>query len=172
VLYVGRISFEKRLDVLLEAFRMIERRNRALVIVGTGPYVSELKELTAALEAKNVIFTGYVKDACAAYRCADVFASASDTETFGMTFVEAMHAGLPVIGVRRLGAKEVITPKCGLLVEPGSPGELGRAIEKILENKQLRESMAKEAPKRAMQYSIEKSVRKTVVLYRELLRRR
>ncbi len=170
VLYVGRISFEKRLDVLLEAFSMIMRRDRALVIVGSGPYLGKLKEHAVALGVKGVIFTGYVKDAGTAYRCADVFASASDTETFGMTFVEAMHAGLPVIGVRRLGAKEVITPKCGLLVEPGSPGELGRAIEKLLEDKKLRESMAKEAPKRAMQYSVDKGVEKTLEIYRRLIR--
>jgi 1,2-diacylglycerol 3-alpha-glucosyltransferase len=168
VLYVGRISFEKRLDILLEAFRMIERRNRVLVIVGSGPYLVKLKELAAALETENVIFTGFVKDIGAAYRCADIFVSASDTETFGMTFVEAMHAGLPTIGVRRLGAKEVITPKCGLLVEPCSPGELGRAMEKLLDDDSLRETLAKEAVKRAAQYSIEKSVRKTIDIYNSL----
>ncbi|MDD5340431.1 MAG: glycosyltransferase [Candidatus ainarchaeum sp.] len=170
VLYVGRISFEKRLDVLLEAFSMIENSERVLVVVGSGPYMGKLKELAAALGMKGVIFTGYVKDAGAAYRCADVFASASDTETFGMTFVEAMHAGLPVIGVRMLGAKEVITPKCGLLVEPGSPGEMGRAMEKLLDDKKLRAGMAKEAPKRAMQYSMDKSVKRTLEIYRGLLR--
>jgi glycosyltransferase involved in cell wall biosynthesis len=172
VLYVGRISFEKRLDILLEAFRMIEDRNRALVIVGSGPYLGKLKELAAALKARKVIFTGFVKDAGAAYQCADIFVSASDTETFGMTFVEAMHAGLPTIGVRKLGAKEVITSKCGLLVEPGSPGELGRAMEKLLDDENLRANMAKEAVKRAAQYSIEKSVRKTLGIYRGLLGRR
>lgn len=172
VLYVGRISFEKRLDVLLEAFRIIESRDRVLVIVGSGPYLGKLKELSAALEAKSVIFTGFVKDAAAAYSCADIFASASDTETFGMTFVEAMHAGLPVIGVRKLGAKEVITPKCGMLVKPGSPGELGMAMEKLLDDEKLRAGMSKEAVKRAAQYSIDKSVRKTLGIYRGLLGRR
>jgi glycosyltransferase involved in cell wall biosynthesis len=172
VLYVGRISFEKRLDVLLEAFKMIERRDRALVIVGSGPYLAKLRERAAGLDLKGVIFTGFVKDAAAAYRCADVFASASDTETFGMTFVEAMHAGLPVIGVRRFGAKEVITPECGLLVEPGSPGELGRAIEKLLDDKKLRGRMAKASVKRAAQYSMDNSVRKTLAIYRHLLRGR
>ncbi len=170
VLYVGRVSFEKRLDVLLEAFSMIERRDRALVIVGTGPYLAKLKALAAGLGMKDVIFTGYVRDAGSAYRCADVFASASDTETFGMTFVEAMHTGLPAIGVRKLGAREVITPKCGLLVEPGSPGGMARAMEKLLLDKKLSASMAREAPKRAAQYSIDRSVRKTLEIYRGLLR--
>jgi glycosyltransferase involved in cell wall biosynthesis len=69
-----------------------------------------------------------------------------------------------------LGAKEVITPKCGILVEPGSPGEMGRAMEKLLDDKKLRASMAKEAPKRAMQYSMDKSVKRTLEIYRGLLR--
>jgi 1,2-diacylglycerol 3-alpha-glucosyltransferase len=172
VLYVGRISFEKRLDVLLEAFRMIQRKDRVLVIVGSGPYLRKLRELAASLGVEGAIFTGFVKDPGAAYLCADVFASASDTETFGMTFVEAMHAGLPVLGVRRFGAKEVITPKCGLLVEPGSPGEMAGAMEKLLNDRKLRCRMAKEAVKRAAQYSMAHSVRKTLAIYKGLLWRR
>jgi len=172
VLYVGRISFEKRLDVLLEAFRMIDRTDSVLVIAGSGPHLRRLRELAVALGLKDVVFAGFVRDAGAAYRCADVFVSASDTETFGMTFVEAMHAGLPVIGVRRFGAKEVINASCGLLVEPGSPGELARAIEKLLDSRKLRERLSKGAMKRAAQYSIDGSVRKTLAIYAGLLRRR
>jgi glycosyltransferase involved in cell wall biosynthesis len=169
VLYVGRISFEKRLDVILKAFRMIEKSDRVLVVVGTGPYLKKLKESAAALGMKNVIFTGFVKNVGAAYRCADVFASASDTETFGMTFVEALHAGLPAIGVRRLGAKEVITPRCGILVEPDNPVEFAGAMEKLLKDRKSRALMAGAATKRAVQYSMGKSIRKTMNIYQTLL---
>jgi glycosyltransferase involved in cell wall biosynthesis len=169
VLYVGRLSFEKRLDVLLEAFRMIEGKGRVLVIVGSGPALGKLRELAAALRLRNVIFTGFVRDAGAAYLAADVFASASDTETFGLTFVEAMHAGLPAIGVRKLGAREVITPDCGILVEPGDATALAKAMEQLIGNRGLRERLGRGAVKRAALYSIGKSVRKTLSIYRRLL---
>lgn len=169
VLYVGRLSFEKRLDVLLEAFRMAERKDRALVIVGSGPALPKLRELASALELKNVIFTGFVRDAGAAYLAGDIFASPSDTETFGLTFVEAMHAGLPAIGVSKLGAKEVITPECGILVEPGDVAGMAAAMDRLLSSPGLRGRMGREAVKRAARYSIARSVSKTLSIYGRLL---
>lgn len=174
VLYLGRVSFEKRLDVLLKAFRMMGLRNRVLVIAGSGPYMKEFRQLAADLRLRNVVFTGFLdqEDVAAAYRSADIFASASDTETFGLTFVEAMHAGIPVIGVNRLGAKEVVKDgKNGLLVEPGDSGKLARAMERLLRNVELRRRMGRAARQMALEYSIENSVRKTTAIY-NLLRKR
>lgn len=169
LLYVGRLSFEKRLDVLLEAFRMAEKKDRVLVIVGSGPALPKLRELASALELKGVVFTGFVRDAGAAYLAGDVFASASDTETFGLTFVEAMHAGLPAIGVSRLGAREVITPECGILVEPGDAAGMARAMDRLLSSPSLRGRMGREAVKRAAMFSIARSVSRTLSIYRRLL---
>lgn len=173
VLYVGRISFEKKLDVLLDAFRMIEKRDRQLLIVGSGPYLHKVKDLAKGLGIKNVIFTGFVRDTVAAYQCADIFASASDSETFGLTFVEAMHMGLPVIGVRRLGAKEIIkNGNCGILVEPGNGRELADAIDKLLENRKLHGRMSEQARRRSTIYSMEKSINKMLKIYEKLVSRR
>jgi len=172
ILYLGRISFEKRIDVLLEAFKMIEKPDRVLVIAGKGPYLDELKELAEGLELSNVIFTGYLKDISPAYATADIFASASDTETFGLTFVEAMHTGLPAVGVRRLGAKEIIrNGKNGILVKPGDTGAFARAMEKLLKNSAMRKRMGKEALRDSEKYSLEESVDKTIKLYRKLVKR-
>jgi glycosyltransferase involved in cell wall biosynthesis len=171
VLYLGRISFEKRLDRLLEAFKSIEKRDRVLVIAGGGPYLNSFIELAKSLGIRNIIFTGYLKDKelGAAYCCADVFASASDSETFGLTFVEAMHAGVPVIGVGRLGPKDIIKDgRNGILVTPGDTGCLARAMEKLLADPALRKKMGKEGRKTALGYSIERSVDRTLELYRSL----
>ncbi|MDD5171413.1 MAG: glycosyltransferase [Candidatus ainarchaeum sp.] len=171
VLYLGRISFEKRLDVLLEAFRSIERRDRLLVVAGGGPYLKGFRNIAGGLGIKNIIFTGYVKDKDlgAAYCCADVFASASDSETFGLTFVEAMYAGVPVIGVGRLGPKDIIKDgRNGILVKPGDTDCLARAMAKLLTHSALRERMGKEARKTALGYSIEKSAKRTLDIYRLL----
>ncbi|MBD3210941.1 glycosyltransferase [Candidatus Micrarchaeota archaeon] len=169
VLYLGRISFEKKPDVLLQAFRMIEEPGRVLVIAGKGPYMEEMKRLAHALELERVVFTGYLEDLTAAYSAADIFASASDTETFGLTFIEAMHTGLPVIGVSRLGAKEVIeNGKTGILVEPDNVLKLAGAMDGLLKNDKKRRKMALEARKSSEEYSLKKSTRELMKIYRGL----
>jgi phosphatidylinositol alpha 1,6-mannosyltransferase len=172
VLYFGRISFEKRLDVLLEAFCMMEREDSVLVIAGGGPYLKNFKDLAKAMNLRNVIFTGFVENKAAAYACGDIFASASDSETFGLTFVEAMHMGLPVVGVKRLGPKEIISEnKTGLLVEPSDPAGLAGAMSKLLSDKKLRQKMGKQGRIASQKYTIEASVDKTLRIYRRLLRK-
>lgn len=171
ILYLGRISFEKKIDVLLQAFKMIEKPDRFFVIAGHGPYLDNFKKLAKALEIKNIVFTGYMKDEdmVGAYCSADIFASASDTETFGLTFVEAMATGLPIVGVRRLGAKELIkNGKTGILVKPGDAPALAEAMEKLLEKPKLRQRLGKEAYKSAKKYSLENSIKETLKLYKKL----
>ncbi len=173
VIYLGRISFEKRLDKLLEAFRMIEDDGKLLIVAGGGPYLERFKALSASLGIRNVIFTGFVSHPAIAYGAADVFASASDSETFGLTYIEAMHMGLPAIGVSRLGAREVITDmKDGLLVEPDDTKALANAMKRLLEDDTLRRRLAREGRKTARRYSIENSMKETLRIYRGLLGRR
>ncbi len=171
ILYTGRVSLEKRLNVLLNAFKVIEAEDVCLVIVGSGPYLKEAKELSRSLGIRNVIFTGFVtlEELGASYACADIFASASDTETFGLTYVEAMHMGLPVVAVRMLGAAEVINDgKTGILVQPNNPPDFAKAMEKLISDEKLRKTMSDEARRYADGYSIEKSMDELSRIYREL----
>jgi glycosyltransferase involved in cell wall biosynthesis len=171
VLYLGRISFEKRLDVLLEAFGMLEREDAVLVIAGGGPYLKNFKELAQSMGIRNVVFTGYVDELGPAYGSCDIFASASDTETFGLTFVEAMRMGKPVIGVRKLGPKEIIQDrKTGFLVEPSNPADMARAMDKLLSDKALRMRMGAAGKRASEKYTIEESVRKTLRIYSRLIK--
>jgi len=173
VIYLGRISFEKRLDRLLDAYKMVEDDGKLLIVAGGGPYLEKFKALSESLGIKNIVFTGFVKRPAVAYAVADVFASASDSETFGLTFVEAMQMGLPVIGVRMLGAKDVITDmKDGLLVEPGDTEALAKAMRLLLEDEKLCGALAKEGRKTAKRFSIENSMKKTVGIYDKLLKSR
>jgi glycosyltransferase involved in cell wall biosynthesis len=173
VVYLGRISFEKRLDKLLEAYGMIEDDGKMLVVAGGGPYLEKIRAISSSLGIKNIVFTGYVKRPAIAYAIADVFASASDSETFGLTFVEAMHMGLPVIGVRKFGAKEVITDmKDGFLVEPGDTKALAQAILRLLGDKRLCSALAREGRKTARRFSIENSMKETIKIYEKLLKSR
>ncbi|HXZ03485.1 MAG TPA: glycosyltransferase family 1 protein, partial [Ktedonobacteraceae bacterium] len=99
LLYVGRISREKNLRLLTQAYRAMDRENCHLVIVGDGPALKEVQQDVADLP---VTFTGYLKgeQLARAYASADVFAFPSTSETFGQVVLEAMACGLPVVGVR------------------------------------------------------------------------
>lgn len=168
VLYLGRVSFEKKLDILLHAFSMIEKSGYMLVIAGQGPYLESVKKLARTLGIKNIRFTGFLSDGevAAAYASADVFASASDTETFGLTYVEAMTSGLPVVGVSMFGAKEIIqNRRSGYLVPPGNTRRFAGALRKLLEDGKLRARMGAAGRERARKYSLSGSIKRTEAIY-------
>ncbi|MFH2101087.1 MAG: glycosyltransferase family 1 protein [Candidatus Micrarchaeota archaeon] len=171
VLYAGRISFEKQLEVLLEAFRELDDGSTALLIVGSGPSLDRYKEMAGVFGLKNVVFAGFVEDdiLSAAYSTANVFASPSGSETFGLTFVEAMSFGLPAVGVNRLGAKELIDGKNGFVVEPGDAHAFAMKIKEIISDDKLRARMAKAALATSRQYTLEKCMDKTIELYERLV---
>lgn len=155
VLYVGRISFEKRLEKLLEAYKRIEAENNFLLIAGKGPKLEYYKKLSTSLGLKNVRFLGYVpdKDLPYIYDSCDVFASASDTEVFGLTFLEAMSFGKPVVGARSYGVKDVINPRNGFLVTPGDSRMLAEKISILLKDDKLRRRLGKYAKSYCRRYS-------------------
>jgi len=99
MLYVGRLSPEKEIDVLIKAFHAWQRQqgaNTKFVIVGDGPDRIRLSKLA---RSEDIIFTGSLsgKNLSAAYASADVFAFASQADTFGNVVLEAIASGLPVI---------------------------------------------------------------------------
>lgn len=120
LLYVGRISWEKNLRLLVSAFKTMNPEQYHLVIVGDGParasIMAELEESKA-----GVTFTGYLKNEqlAQAYASSDVFVFPSHSETFGQVVLEAQASGLPVVAMRAEGVKEIVDHgKSGLLVEP------------------------------------------------------
>lgn len=102
LIYIGRVSQEKNIEEILRAMPeyMASRKNVRFVIVGSGPELCKLKELSHELGVNDrVIFTGS-KDWDSIglyYRLGDVFVSASRSETQGLTYIEAMASGLPVV---------------------------------------------------------------------------
>jgi glycosyltransferase involved in cell wall biosynthesis len=103
VLYVGRVSIEKNLDVLVNIFK--DRTDSRLVVIGDGPYLKEMKTLLPTAS-----FPGFLKgeELCRAYASADLFAFPSTTDTFGNVVLEAMSSGLPVIVTDKMGPKELV----------------------------------------------------------------
>ena len=123
ILYVGRISKEKDLNVLAQAFRRLTQTHAdvELILVGDGPYLNELKELLAGTPS---IFTGYREgeQLAAIYASCDLFAFPSATDTFGNVVLEAQASGLPVIVTDSGGPQENMIPHKtgrGILVQVG-----------------------------------------------------
>src|SRR5690606_5751646 len=119
VVYAGRVSFEKRVDVLAEAVQALRGEAR-FAVVGEGPAKAWLEE---KLAGTDTVFTGFLAgdELGAAYASADVFAFPSDSETLGFAALEAMAAGVPVVAARAGGIPHIIDHgRTGLLVEPGS----------------------------------------------------
>lgn len=135
LLYVGRVSKEKNLDVLTRAFNKLCLLNPdlQLIIVGDGPYRMEMEK---ALEHTSALFTGYLEgdDLVNAYASSDLFVFPSSTDTFGNVVLEAQASGLPVIVTDSGGPQEnLISGETGLIVPAHDDQALIDAVLAICE---------------------------------------
>jgi glycosyltransferase involved in cell wall biosynthesis len=142
LLYVGRISKEKDLDVLAQAYRQLRDEGLPiqLYLVGDGPYLEKLNE--ALPEA---VFTGYLrgKELATAYASADVFVFPSTTDTFGNVVIEAQASGIPVIVSDTGGPKELIKANVnGVITKSHDVEDLTRAIRDLVNDKGKRDRMS------------------------------
>lgn len=113
ILYVGRIAEEKSIDVIIKQMPVIvsQNLNTKLMIVGDGPERINLENLSRHLRiAPHILFIGKVpwKEIGLYYQMADLFVSASKTETQGLTLLEAMAAGVPIVAKRDDNIKDLI----------------------------------------------------------------
>jgi len=145
LLYVGRISREKDLDVLAAAYDEVRKSGHPvkLFLVGHGPYS---EALAAALP--DAVFLGYLTgEALAqAYASADIFVFPSTTDTFGNVVIEAQASGLPVIVSDLGGPKELVEDGVnGLVTKAHDVQDVARAIVRLAGDRDMRMRMGKEA---------------------------
>lgn len=134
LLAVGRLSEEKRVDVLLRAAAALPRDAYRLEVVGDGPLRPELELLAEELGiAAQVTFAGLLaKDEVAArMRDADVFVLSSRFESNGVVVLEALSSGLPVVASDVGPLRELIDASNGALATAGDPAALAVAIEDV-----------------------------------------
>lgn len=141
---MGRIDPHKGHLYFLEALAELREKDQAIggVIVGLREedkgtaYFQELEAKTTALGlGEHLFFRPFSEEIATAYAAMDVFVMASPAETFGMVTVEALAAGLPVIGVNRLGTKEILqNGRYGLTVKPKSGKAIAHAVTELLED--------------------------------------
>ena len=137
ILFVGRVTGEKKLDVLLTAFAKLPLTlDATLEIVGGGDQLNNLKNLANVLGIRDrVSFTGYVTDAELKEKLsgAKVFAMPSIAELQSIATMEAMASGLPIVGANAMALPHLIHDgENGFLFEPGDVDELAQMLERVL----------------------------------------
>ena len=133
-LFVGRLVPHKGIGILIRALEYSQRGK--LLIVGDGPYLNWLKQLTKKLKLEErVVFVGPISDYWlpAYYAATDVVVlpSTSRLEAFGIVGLEAMASGKPLVLSDIPGVRDVISSEEGFIVEPLDPEALAEALEKI-----------------------------------------
>ena len=147
-LYVGRLSREKNLDILLSSANEIERRfpkQTVFVFTGDGPYAEAIQNCGYS----NVLCTGFKKgkELSEMYASADCFVFPSGTETFGNVVLEAMASGLPVAGVASGGVLDFLSHNRNSLLCDVNDTAYTNNIITLMENDALRRSLAQNAYK-------------------------
>jgi len=175
ILHVGRISYEKNIDVILKAFKIAYLKDKTLRldIVGSGPDMESLKKLaeTLGLE-KKAIFHGSLnhEKLREVYSSHSLFVTASTIETEGLVVLEAMTCGLPIVGVNKLAIPEIVKHNYnGFIVNAGDEKELANKIIQILSDEKMRNKFSRNSIKIAKKYSIKKSIDQIERIYKNLI---
>lgn len=167
LLYVGRVSLEKNLPLLLRvwaeaATKMVRRGLSAeLVVVGDGPYREEMERAlgaTGVSETSRFLGFKYGEELRRVYASCDLFAFPSITDTLGQVVMEAQAAGLPVIVSDVGGPKEVVRHgETGLVLSAADPGAWVQAIVELVADGERRRAMGAAAAAFMREHTIEKS---------------
>lgn len=168
---VGNLTPKKDHRTLLEALARLDGDLGPVrgVIVGDGPLADRLADDVARLGlAERVQLLGSREDAPALLPAFDVFAMSSRHEGLSIALVEALATGLPCVASDVGGIPEVVVHgESGLLVPPGDPDALARALGAVLGDRDRWRQMVAAAPAHAACYTIEPAVRRLTEIYEE-----
>ncbi len=174
ILFVGRIAQEKSIDFLIENQSYLVRKNKKckLMIVGSGPDLDSLKKKAKRL-GKNVIFTGKVpwNEVPVYYNLANVFSTASHTETQGLTVIEAMASSLAVVALNDESFNTVIKDDYdGYLFNDKK--QYRSKIENLMKDREKCLLIGKNAYQTALKYSNENYAKSVIKVYELALKGR
>jgi glycosyltransferase involved in cell wall biosynthesis len=177
-LFVSRVAPNKAHHDLMKAFAVYRRvydPGARLRIVGgsaSHAYSTALEAFRSALQLEDAIdFTGNVSDSvkAAELEAADVFVSTSDHEGFGVTLLEAMHHGLPVVAYGSSAVPETMGDG-GLCLPSKSPVTVAAAVHRVLTDAALRESLVAAGHRRVAHFDIEAGRKKLRAIIESVVR--
>jgi len=172
--YVGRISAEKGIDLLLRAFSAIHQRrgDTGLVIVGDGPELDKMRALADALGTQHAVdFLGARADVHELYRTFDVFVLPSLVEGLSNAVLEAMASGLAIVVTGVGDNSELIEDgKNGFVVPAGSVEELVRKMDMLAKDDECRNRLGGSALAKAKaEFSLDRMIRNYEDFYTSLV---
>ncbi len=168
VLYVGRLSPEKRLELIRDPLFSVP--GVRLAMVGGGPSSDMLQR---HFRGTATSFPGFLRgdDLVAAYRSADLFLFPSTTETFGLVALEAMACGIPVIAAKTGGVLDIIRDgENGLLFNPDNFDEIGSLVQRLKADPALRSRLGEEGIRHAQSRSWQTTMDQLISYYQVAVR--
>lgn len=172
LLNIGRVAYEKNIDELLRGLQnyLFLHPFVMLVIVGDGTARADLEELADELEIRHqVIFAGERpwSEINLYYRLGDIFVGASQSETQGLTYLEALASGLPVVAKEDRCLEGVLTNGVNGYLFNDAEGLIA-AIDRLFGNQGMLESFSENAVESAQRFSAENYVHSVASVYTEL----
>lgn len=158
VIQVSRMESWKGQHLLIEALKNLSGDPTWEAWIVGGPqrdqevaYLRQLQDLTSRYGLSNrVRFLGQRTDARQLLAAADIFCQPNDSpEPFGIVFIEALYAGLPVVTFDFGGAAEIVTHECGILSPPRNTEALAKALARLITDPQFRSRLSRHANARA-----------------------
>jgi phosphatidylinositol alpha 1,6-mannosyltransferase len=172
ILFLGRLGLEKRVDLLIDAYAQLKRTQPklSLILAGDAPAdaVNFLKK--RADQLPHIHFTGFLTGETKSklYASCDVFCSPSPYETFGLTIIEAMASGIPVITVNTGAVSETVKQGVnGYLVPPDDVGAIARCLQSTLSSDN--QNITQSAVEFAQRFSLDQGCQKLETYYRNLI---
>lgn len=174
---VARLDAGKGIAHLVRAFAGLRERwpGARLIVAGDGPERGAIEALVAELGLREAVeLPGYVDDPRRVLRQLDLFVLPTLHEAFGLAIAEAMAEGVPVVATRLAGPASLCRHGMdGWLVPPGDPEALRAACERLLEDLDLRASLARTAWRRVTtEFTVDRMREAHAELYRRLLQAR
>ena len=174
ILFVGRLAPVKAVHVLIAATGWLVRRGRdiRLRLVGDGPCRADLERLASERGiVEHVTFEGWqnADRVRTLYQQADIFCLPSLAEGIPVVLMEAMAMEIPCVATRVTGVPELIRDReDGLLVAPGNEAELAEALERLLDDPELRVRLGRSARQRVLEeYDLHRNAQQLAQVFRE-----
>ncbi len=175
LLFLGRLDPRNGLALMIEVFRLVKARFPAvrLIIVGDGPLKKYYKHMVSDDISSDIHLAGPVLgERNRYYSSCDVFCSPVEKASFGITLLEAMASGKPIVATENSGYRELLGPGEGSLVEPHNPEAFANAILALLKDPELRKQMGESGRAKALEFSWDAITSEIDGYYEEILNNR